>query len=185
MPREHGKVTVILGNMYSGKSTRLLHYVTRASIAGRRYLLVKPRIDNRYSDSEVVSHDGARVSAVVLDSHRSLTALDLEIDVILIDEVQFFSPEIWRVVDDYAARGVDVYVAGLSTDFMGQPFEASARVAMIADSIENLTAVCSKCGDDAVWTQMVVGGVEVTDGERVQVGGSEMYEPRCRRCFVR
>lgn len=183
---EHGKVTAILGNMYSGKSTRLLHYVTRAQIAKKQFRLFKPKIDNRYSLTEVVSHDGARVEAEVIDSYKALYDLDpLSLDILLIDEVQFFDPEIWRVINEWAAGGIDVYVAGLSTDFMGQPFEASARVAMIADSIESLSAVCTKCGEDAVWTQMVVDGVEVTDGERVQVGGSEMYEPRCRRCFVR
>lgn len=183
---DHGKITAILGNMYSGKSTRLLHYVTRASIAKKKFRLVKPRIDNRYSDNEVVSHDGVRVEATVIDSYKDLYLLDADgIEILLIDEVQFFDPEIWRVVNELATQGVDVYVAGLSTDFMGQPFEASARVAMIADNIESLTAVCASCGEDAVWTQMVVGGEEVTDGERVQVGGEEMYEPRCRRCFVR
>ena len=183
---EHGKVTAILGNMYSGKSTRLLHYATRARIAKKDFQLFKPRIDNRYSTDEVVSHDGARVNAQVIDSYKDLYDLDSgSLEVLLIDEIQFFDPEIWRVVNEWAMDGVDVYVAGLSTDFMGQPFEASARIAMIADNIESLTAVCTGCGEDAVWTQMVVGGVEVTDGERVQVGGTEMYEPRCRRCFVR
>lgn len=183
---EHGKITAILGNMYSGKSTRLLQYVTRARIAKKKFRLFKPKIDDRYSVNEVVSHDGFRYEAEVIDSYKVLYGLDPDsLDILLIDEVQFFDPEIWRVVNEWAMDGVDVYVAGLSTDFMGQPFEASARVAMIADNIESLAAVCTKCGEDAVWTQMVVEGEEVTDGERVQVGGTEMYEPRCRRCFVR
>lgn len=182
----HGVVTAILGNMYAGKSTRLLHYLTRARIANRSFFLFKPKIDTRYSESEVVSHDGIKYPAEVIDSYKELYNIrGSSTDVVFIDEVQFFDPEIWRAINQLAASGIDVFVAGLSTDYMGQPFETSARVAMIADNIDKLTAVCVKCGDDAVWTQMVVDGKEVTDGERVQVGGSEMYEPRCRRCFVR
>jgi thymidine kinase len=181
---KHGTVTAIVGNMYAGKSTRLLHYLKRAKIGNKRVKLFKPSIDNRYSEGEVVSHDGVSFPAVVIDSFKPLYDV-VDVDIVFIDEVQFFDPDIWRAVNALAALGIDVVVAGLSTDYMGQPFETSARLAMIADRIEKLTAVCVKCGDDAVWTQMVLDGAEVTDGERVQVGGSELYEPRCRRCFVR
>lgn len=184
MENKHGTIVAILGNMHSGKTTSLLHHITRARIANKSFKLFKPRIDNRYSDDEVVSHDGAKYPAICIDSYKDLYSAT-DVDVVFLDEVQFFDPEIWRAVNSLAISGVNVFVAGLSTDFMGQPFEASARVAMIADRIDKLTAVCVKCGEDAVWTQMVVNGIEVTDGERVQVGGSEMYESRCRRCFVR
>lgn len=180
----HGQVTAIIGNMYSGKSTRLLHHLTRAAIANKKFRLFKPQIDNRYSDTHVVSHDGAKHPAEVVTSYKDLYDIE-DVDTVFIDEVQFFDPEIWRVINKLAANGINVYVSGLSTDFMGQPFETSARISMIADCIEKLTAICVKCGDEAVWTQMVVDNKEVTDGERVQVGGHEMYEPRCRRCFVR
>lgn len=180
----HGTVTAILGNMYSGKSTRLLHYLTRSLLAKKSFKLFKPRIDNRYSETEVVSHDGVSHPAEFLDSYKDLYDVS-DVDIVFIDEIQFFDPEIWRVINALAANGIDVFVAGLSTDFMGQPFETSARIAMIADSIEKLTAICTSCGDEAVWTQMVLNGAAVTDGERIQVGGQEMYEPRCRRCFVR
>lgn len=180
----HGTVTAILGNMYAGKSTRLLHYVTRTSIAKKSFRLFKPKIDTRYSDTEVVSHDGIKHPAEVVDSYKDLYGIN-NVDTVFIDEIQFFDPEIWRVINTLAAEGINIFVAGLSTDFMGQPFETSARVAMIADKIEKLTAICTQCGEEAVWTQLVVDGKEVTDGERVQVGGHEMYEPRCRRCFVR
>lgn len=182
----HGKVTAILGNMYAGKSTSLLNKLNRAKIAKKKVFLYKPSIDNRYSTTSVVSHDGHSFPATIIDSYKDLyECVDQDADVVGIDEVQFFDPEIWRAINFLASNGTDVIVSGLSTDFMGQPFETSARIAMIADVIEKLTAVCVKCGEDAVWTQMVSSGKEVTDGERVQVGGSELYEPRCRRCFVR
>jgi len=184
MGDKYGSVTAIIGSMYSGKSTMLLHYLKRARIGNKQIKLFKPKVDNRYSASEVVSHDGLSFPADVIDGYKSLYEVS-DVDIVFIDEVQFFDAEIWRAVNHLAAEGMDVVVAGLSTDYMGNPFEASARISMIADKIEKLTAVCPKCGEDAVWTQMVVDGVEVTDGERVQVGGTEMYEPRCRRCFVR
>lgn len=179
----YGTITAILGNMYAGKSTKLLYHVNRAKIANKSFMLFKPAIDTRYSDIDVVSHDGEKCPATVISSYKDIYGVS-DVDIVFIDEVQFFDVEIWRAVNKLAVSGIDVYVAGLSTDYMGQPFEASARVAMIADKIDKLTAVCVKCGDDAVWTQMVLDGVEVIDGDRVQVGGKEMYEPRCRRCFV-
>lgn len=180
-----GAVTVILGSMYSGKSTALLYHLKRAMIAKKEVVLFKPRIDDRYSKDEVVSHDGESLPAILLDSHKDILGQIGTAEVIGLDEVQFLDVEVWRVVDILSLLGKTVFIAGLSTDFMGQPFETSARVAMISDKIEKLTAVCVKCGEDAVWTQMVSDGVEVTDGDRVQVGGLELYEPRCRRCFVK
>ena len=182
---KHGTVTVFLGPMYSSKSTSLINLLQRSKIAKKSIVLFKPKIDNRYSDDSVVSHDGANLPAIVIDSYKDIQAHVNGSDVVGIDEVQFFDPEIWRIVNGLAALGKDVVIAGLNTDFMGHPFEASARVAMIADEVKTLKAVCVGCGEDAVWTQMVNEGVEVTDGDRVQVGGSELYEPRCRKCFKR
>jgi thymidine kinase len=171
--------------MYSGKSTALLYQLKRAELANKEVVLFKPRIDDRYSANKVVSHDGYSFPATVIDSHKEIVGNIGSAKVVGIDEVQFFDPDIWRVIDMLSVMGKTVVVAGLSTDFMGQPFETSARVAMIADKIEKLVAVCVVCGEDAVWTQMVIDGQAVTDGDRVQVGGSELYSPRCRKCFVR
>ena len=185
MTTKHGTVTVFLGPMYSSKSTSLINLLQRSKIAKKNIVLFKPRVDNRYSNNSVVSHDGAELPAIVVDSYKDIHEHVLSADIVGIDEIQFFDTDIWRVVNSLAALGKDVVIAGLSTDFMGQPFETSARVAMIADKVKKLTAVCVICGEDAVWTQMVNDGVEVTDGDRVQVGGSELYEPRCRKCFIR
>lgn len=181
----HGKVTVFLGPMYAGKSTVLISTLNRCRLANKSAVMFKPRIDNRYSETEVVSHNGDSTEAVVLSDHKEAYDHVDGVDVVIFDEIQFFDVDVWRVVNNLAALGKDVVVGGLNTDFMGQPFETSARVAMIADKVKKLEAVCVKCGSDAVWTQMVCDGKEVTDGDRIQVGGSEMYEPRCRRCFVR
>lgn len=180
-----GHVTTVVGPMFASKSTELLRYLNRAIIANRPTVLFKPRIDNRYSTDEVVTHDGNSLSATVVDSHKEILDHVAGADVIGIDEIQFFDTDVWRVVNTLASNGRRVVVAGLGTDFMGNPFETTARVAMISEKVVNLTAVCVKCGEDAVWTQMVINGEEVTDGDRVQVGGSESYEPRCRLCFVR
>jgi thymidine kinase len=185
MSSNHGKVILFLGPMYSGKSTSLISLLQRYNIANRKTVLFKPRIDTRYSIDKVVSHDGASLPAIVVDSHKDIPDLVEDAEAVGIEEVQFFDSDIWRVINNLATLGKDVIVAGLSTDFMGQPFETSARVAMIADKVKKLDAVCVQCGKDAVWTQMVVDGVEVTDGDRVQVGGSELYSPKCRGCFKR
>jgi len=176
---------VFLGPMYSQKSTSLINVLQRALIARKKVILFKPEIDKRYSIDRVVSHDGVSMPAEVVASHKDMYDLVGDADIVGIDEVQFFDPDIWRLINNLAALGKDIVISGLSTDFMGQPFETSARVAMIADKVKKLTAICVKCGEEAVWTQMVVDGVEVTDGDRVQVGGSELYEPRCRRCYIR
>jgi len=181
----HGRVTIFLGPMYSQKTTNLINKLQRAIIAKKKVVLFKPAVDNRYSVDNVVSHDGVSMPAEVVSSHKDMYNFIDGADIVGIEEVQFFEPDIWRLINNLAALGKDVVISGLSTDFMGQPFETSARVAMIADKVKKLTAICVKCGEEAVWTQMVVGGVEVTDGDRVQVGGSELYEPRCRRCYIR
>lgn len=181
-----GSVTIIVGPMFASKSTELIRRLDRALLAKKETMLFKPQIDNRYSDTSVVSHDGLSFPATVVASYKDIyDEVPETVEVVGFDEIQFFDAEVWRVVDALAADGKDVFVAGLSTDFMGNPFETTARVAMIADAVKKLTAVCVPCGADAVWTQLVVDGTEITDGDRIQVGGTEAYEPRCRNCFIR
>lgn len=180
-----GTVIAIVGSMFSGKSTGLISYLKRATIAKQSVVLFKPDIDNRYSDSEVVSHDGERLPAIPVKSSKEILELSSNANVIGLDEVQFFDDGIIDVVCRLADLGKNVVVAGLSSDFMGTPFEISAKISMLADEVKKLSAVCMKCGQDAIWTQRVIAGSEVVSGDRVQVGGLETYEPRCRDCFVR
>lgn len=182
-----GHIIAIVGPMFSGKSTGLLSQLKRATIAKRSVVLFKPAIDNRYSGTEVVSHDGDSMPAVVISSPLEAIEYikDLSVDVVGFDEVQFFDNSIVKVVDDLANMGINVVVAGLSTDFMGAAFDTSASIAMLSDELHKLSAVCMACGADAHWNQRIVDGTEITHGDRVQVGGLETYEPRCRGCFVR
>ena len=179
-----GFLKVFTGPMFSSKSTGLIEHLRRAKIAKKSVVLFKPSIDNRYSDSEVVSHNGDRLDAIVVMGEHEIASHCWSFDVIGIDEVQFFDPSILELLNLLADAGKEVIVAGLNADFMGDPFETTALSVHYADRLEKLTAVC-RCGDDALWTQLMSDGIEVTDGDRVHVGGTESYEPRCRRCFVR
>lgn len=180
-----GFLKVFTGPMFSSKSTGLIEHLRRAKIAKKSVILFKPAIDNRYSVSEVVSHNGEKLDAVVIDHYSEIFALASTYDVVGIDEVQFFEPLVIETLNMLANDGKEVVVAGLNADFMGQPFETTALVLHHADRVEKLTSVCRLCGSDAVWTQLIQDGKEVTGGDPVHVGGLESYEPRCRKCFVR
>jgi thymidine kinase len=182
-----GTVTVIMGCMYSGKSTRLLEKVRRADLGRRQFLLVKPAVDDRYSDTEVVTHDGRHyASEVVATSADILSAVAAvsNIEVVFIDEGQFFDDELHVIVDMLAARGVDVVVAGLDLDFRAEPFETMVPIILHAEHIERLLAICDNCGADACRSQRLADGQPTASGDQVEVGGVETYEARCRGCFV-
>lgn len=181
----NGSVTVILGCMYSGKSTRLLELVRRTDLGRRQFALVKPAVDARYSTSEVVSHDGRRYPCTVVPvAMQMLEVVPTDIEALFIDEAQFFGPELLEVVNSFARRGVRVTVAGLDLTFQGEPFPSMVPLVFSAEEVVKLTAICDLCGEDACRSQRVVDGIPVLDGDVVQVGGVEAYEPRCRSCFV-
>lgn len=173
--------------MFSSKSTGLIEHLRRAKIAQKSVIMFKPAIDNRYSDNEVVSHNGEKLEAVVLAGDRGMdiSILASAYDVVGVDELQFFEPSIVAALNLLADAGKEVVVSGLNADFMGQPFETTSLALHYADRVEKLAAVCRPCGEDAVWTQLIQEGKEITGGDPVHVGGSESYEPRCRGCFVR
>ena len=180
-----GTVTVIMGCMFSGKSTRLLEKVRRADLGRRRFLLVKPAVDNRYSDTQVVTHDGRRYpTEVVAVSADILAVAPNDVEVVFIDEGQFFDEELSTIVEQLAARGVDVVVAGLDLDFRAQPFETMVPIILHAEYIERLLAICDNCGSDACRSQRLADGQPTASGDQVEVGGVETYEARCRGCFV-
>ena len=182
-----GFLKVFTGPMFSSKSTGLIEHLRRAKIARKSVILFKPEVDDRYSDTAVVSHNGDKLEAVVVASSDITTILcrGAEYEVVGVDEVQFFDPSIITALNSLASGGKEVIVAGLNADFMGAPFETTAQAIHYADKVEKLAAVCALCGHDAVWTQLVRDSIAVTDGDRVQVGGADTYEPRCRACFVR
>lgn len=181
-----GTFEVVVGPMFSGKSTELIRKLTRAQIAGKRVLLLKPSIDNRYHANDVVSHDGRSFAATSVSNVSDLVSLVSEdgYDVVGFDEAQFFTADFHNLAEEIANAGGHVILAGLSTDFMGRPWAVMSPSIARADVVEHLTAVCVVCGSDATRNQRLVNGQPATSGELTAVGGTEAYEARCRTCFV-
>jgi thymidine kinase len=177
-----GCVEVVCGSMFSGKTEELLRRVKRARLARQRVVLFKPRIDNRYDDVKVVSHEGIKAEATAVASASELLGfIDLgqPPDLIGIDEAQFFDDAIVETADRLANAGARVICAGLDQDYRGRPFGPIAALMCIAEYVTKLQAVCSRCGAAACRSQRLVG----MEGQ-LFVGGAADYEPRCRRCFV-
>ncbi len=185
-----GKLEVVCGSMFSGKTEELIYRLRRAEYAKKNVITIKHKIDNRKSYSCIVSHDGGQREAYPVSSCeeglQALTALvdDQTVDVIGIDEIQFFPietvPIIQRLVDD----GLRVIVAGLDLDFRGEPFGIVPRLMALADEVKKLRAVCLSCGEEANFTQRLIDNQPAGYyDETILVGGQECYEPRCRLCY--
>jgi thymidine kinase len=177
-----GCIEVVCGSMFSGKTEELLRRVKRARLARQRVLLFKPRIDNRYDDVKVVSHEGLKAEATAVSTSAELLAMAGDVStvhVIGVDEAQFFDDGIVGVTEKLANAGVRVICAGLDQDYRGQPFGPMPALMSIAESVSKLHAVCNRCGAAACRSQRLVG----TEGQ-LFVGGMADYEPRCRACFV-
>jgi thymidine kinase len=176
-----GCIEVVCGSMFSGKTEELLRRVKRARLAKQRVLLFKPRIDNRYDDVKVVSHEGIKQDATPVSSSAELLSfVDVETArVVGIDEAQFFDDAIVDVAERLANAGLRVICAGLDQDYRGRPFGPMAALMSVAEYVTKLHAVCTRCGAAASRSQRLVG----TEGQ-LFVGGMADYEPRCRTCFV-
>jgi thymidine kinase len=166
-----GCVEVVCGSMFSGKTEELLRRVKRARLARQRVVLFKPRIDNRYDDVKVVSHEGIKAEATAVASAAELLTF--------LDEAQFFDDAIVDIANQLADAGVRVICAGLDQDYRGRPFGPMPALMSIAEYVTKLQAVCSRCGAAACRSQRLIG----MEGQ-LFVGGAADYEPRCRRCFV-
>jgi thymidine kinase len=180
-----GTIEVIAGVMFSGKSEELLRRVRRALIARRKVQVFKSHLDERYGGVfRVSSHSGIEFEAIPVDSAAEImrqTRSDTEL--VGIDEAQFLDADIIDVVTALAARGVRVVVAGTDTDFRGEPFGMMGHLMAIAEHVDKLSAICVVCGDLACRNQRLVDGKPARyDSPTIQVGGSEAYEARCRRC---
>lgn len=177
---------VICGPMYSGKSEELMRRLRRAQIAGRSTVLIKPMIDNRYSDEDVVSHNGLKMPAIALDTDDLEGFYDVAGDyqVVGVDEIQFFG-EWAQMAVNAIAEYKTIIVSGLDMTFRQEPFGIMPNLLATGDSILKLTAICHKCGSEqGVYTQRLVDGAPAPfDGPTVVVGGMESYEARCRECF--
>jgi thymidine kinase len=180
-----GTIEVITGVMFSGKSEELLRRVRRAFIARKSVQLFKSHLDDRYSGVHAISsHDGRRVEArPVSESLEIVEHLDQDVDVVAIDEVQFLDDGIVEVANRLADRGIRVVISGTDMDFRGRPFGPIGPLLAVAERVDKLHAICVVCGDLATRNQRLIDGRPApAEGPTIQVGGSESYEARCRRC---
>jgi len=183
-PNHHGWVEVVVGPMYSGKSEELIRRIKRTRIAGQNIVVFKPSIDNRYSATNVVSHDGYKAEAInISNSEDILKYIDDTIQVVAIDEVQFFDENIVKICTDLADKGLRVIAAGLDMDFRGLPFGPTPKLMAVAEFVDKLTAVCMVCSNPANRTQRLIDGLPASfEDETILVGAKESYQARCRKC---
>lgn len=185
-----GRLEVICGSMFSGKTEELMRRLRRAEYAKQNVVTIKHKIDNRSGHAYIVSHDGReRFAFSVENSSGSLEKIlelaNKNIDVVGIDEVQFFPSAIVPIVCQLVDQGKRVVAAGLDLDFRGEPFGVIPTLLAAADSVLKLKAICVKCGHDAHHSQRIVNGKPADyDDPVILVGAKEYYEARCRDCFV-
>lgn len=182
--QSYGIVEVITGSMFCGKTEELIRRLKRATIARQKVVVFKPVIDDRYAYNKVTSHSGADYAAFsITHSSEVYGLIDDEVDVVGIDEAQFFDDGIVDVAQKLADRGLRVIVTGLDTDFRGEPFACMPEMIVKADKVDKLSAICVQCGEAATRTQRLVNGLPARYDEPVViVGAAEMYEARCRHC---
>lgn len=185
--RHDGWIEVICGSMFAGKTEELIRRLKRFEFANKPYVVFKPEIDNRYSENEVASHSGSRSKAVVVKTSAEILEIVQseykDVDVVAIDEVQFFDDGIIEVAEVFANEGKRVIVAGLDMDFRGIPFTVVPELLARAEFITKLTAICHECGAPATRTQRLINGEPAAfDDQIVLVGADERYEARCRHC---
>lgn len=177
--RHHqGRIEVICGSMFSGKTEELIRRMKRARFAKQKVEIFKPAIDVRYSDEDVVSHDHNVIPSTPVDSSGSILLLSSDTDVVGIDEAQFFDNRLPDVCNELANRGVRVIVAGLDMDFKGIPFGPIPALCAIADDVTKVHAICVKCGALAYVSHRLV-----ENDKRVLLGETAEYEPLCRECY--
>lgn len=185
-PVNHGYIEVVIGPMYSGKSEELIRRIKRAEIAKQNIVVFKPKIDDRYSKEDVVSHSGDSVGAIPINNANEIyNYIDEKTQVVGIDEVQFFDEEIIKIAVNLADKGIRVIAAGLDMDFKGEPFGPTPKLLAVAEFVDKIQAICSVCGQPATRSQRLINGEPARyDDPIIQVGAVESYEARCRKCHV-
>lgn len=177
-PRQ-GRIEVICGSMFSGKTEELIRRLKRAKFARQKVEIFKPAMDSRYSEEHVVSHDKNSIPSTPVETSASILLFTSEIDVVGIDEAQFFDKGLVDVCSKLAADGIRVIVAGLDMDYKGIPFGPIPDLCAVADEVTKVHAICVRCGRLAYQTHRTVG-----DNKRVLLGEQSMYEPLCRSCYA-
>lgn len=181
-----GWIEVISGNMYAGKTEELLRRIRRIEYAKKTILVFKPKLDNRYSDNEVVSHNNERIKSINISCPKDiLKYVDPLPYAIAIDEVQFLNRDVIDICDELADKGVRVILAGLDRDFRGEPFGIMPELLARAEYVTKLRAICQVCGAPATRTQRIINGKPAKYSDPiVLVGAKEQYEARCRHCHI-
>ncbi|MBQ5774387.1 MAG: thymidine kinase [Paludibacteraceae bacterium] len=178
--RRRGGIEVVCGSMFSGKTEELIRRMKRAQFAKQKVEIFKPTIDVRYSEKDVVSHDNNVIQSTPVDSSQNILLLADDIDVVGIDEAQFFDMGIVDVCNQLASRGIRVIVAGLDMDYKGVPFGPMPALMAIAEDVYKTHAICVHCGDLAYISHRLV-----SSEKRVLLGETESYEPLCRSCYAK
>ena len=173
-----GSIEVICGNMFSGKTEELIRRLRRAKIARLNVKIFKPKIDTRYEEGNIVSHNQLKLESLAVKSINELNDLTSDADVVGIDEAQFFDESIIEIAKDLSSKGKRVIIAGLDTDFKGEPFGPMPKLMCEADFLDKLQAICVKCGNPASYTQRLS-----KDNKQVIIGETDIYEARCRHCY--
>ena len=173
-----GWIEVICGSMFSGKTEELIRRLKRARIANMKVEIFKPSVDKRFHEEEIVSHDENSILSTPVDLPEDILLLSRDVDVIGIDEAQFFDDNIVAVCNQLALRGIRVIVAGLDMDYQGKPFGPMPDLLAIADYITKLHAICVKCGNIASFSYR-----KIPQEGQVVLGERDIYEPRCRYCY--
>lgn len=173
-----GWIEVICGSMFSGKTEELIRRLKRAKIANLKVKIFKPSIDIRYNQTTVISHDSNFIDSISVDNSQSVLALSESVDIVGIDEAQFFDNEIVNVCETLALQGIRIIVAGLDMDYKGRPFGPMPQLLAVADFITKLHAICVRCGNIANMSYR-----KSANEDQVFLGEQDVYEPRCRKCY--
>ena len=175
---KRGSIELITGSMFSGKTEELIRRLRRAQFAGLKVEIFKPSLDNRYSETRVVSHDDKSIVSTPVDNASAILLLSGNVDVIGIDEAQFFDDSIVEVCNTLADNGMRIIVAGLDMDFMGKPFGPIPALLSVAEFVTKVHAICMRCGNLAQYSFR-----KSEDEQVVLLGEKNLYEPLCRNCY--
>ena len=175
-----GRIEVICGSMFSGKTEELLRRLRRAKIARQKVEIFKPAIDTRYSQAEVVSHDRNAILSTPVEHSSNILLLSSEVEVVGIDEAQFFDEGLIDVCQQLADQGMRVIIAGLDMDFKRVPFGPIPGLCAIADDVIKVHAICLSCGNLASYSHRLV-----KNDKQIMLGETEEYQPLCRKCYLK
>jgi thymidine kinase len=179
-PDAGGWIEVICGSMFSGKTEELIRRLRRARIANQKVEIFKPLLDKRYDETNIVSHDSNSILSTPVEASANIMLMADNVEVIGIDEAQFFDQALPWVCEQLALKGARVIVAGLDMDYLGKPFGPMPAIMSIAEYVTKVHAICQVCGDLASHSFRKTGGTSL-----FMLGEKESYEPRCRRCFLK